>query len=186
MPDRTPLHQITYPLGRDRADIRTLQTMAEDVDRELGELHALNDAEQGKLISPVAANWTPVFAGGWVIGNALVTADYYALSALVTCRMKITAIAAPTTAWGTGFPTFTLPFPSYSDSSCLVRFSSSGVRYILGLAFAAGSSVVTVYAGGTAGGNSAGVGQYPVSQGVGTSAWIAGNIMYGSFSYRRV
>lgn len=184
MPDRTPLHQITYPLGRDRADIRTLQTMAEDVDRELGELHGLNDAEQGKLIIPESGSWVPTFAGGWVIGSATVNAEYYALAGLVFCRMLITG--ASNTNWGTGFPTFTVPFPVYSVRAALMRFSSAGTRYVLGISFAAGSPTVTVYMGGTGGNSSAGVGQYPVSQGTGSAAWAGGNLMYGSFYYRRV
>jgi hypothetical protein len=183
MPDQTPLHQITYPLGTDRADIRVLETMAGDVDRELGLLDDLNDAAQAPLITPAAGIWTPTFAGGWVIGNATVKAEYYTLSSLVTCRFVITAVAGSTTVWGTSYPTFTLPFPSYSASSSICRHSVSGVRYILVLSLAAGSNLATVSSGAALG---QGVGKYPAYQSTGTSAWASGNNMYGTFSYRRV
>jgi hypothetical protein len=184
MPEQTPLHQITYPLGTDRADIRVLETMAGDVDRELGELHGLNDAAQGKLITPESATWTPTFGGGFIIGNASIVAEYYAVSGLVRCYIRITSAASgPTTNWGTSYPTFTLPFTPYSTSTSLLRFSS-GSRFILGVVLSAGSPSATVYAPNT--GATAGVAQYPAYQSTGAAPWATNNIMYGSFSYRRV
>jgi len=185
MPDQTPLHQITYPLGTDRADIRVLETMARDVDRELGQLHDLNDATQGQLITPTEGTWTPTFGGGWIIGNATVKAQYNTFSSLVVCRFTVTGVASPTTSWGTSFPSFTLPFPVASAGSSLARFSASGQRWVIGLLFAAGASQVTLYGGGVGGGSSAGVIQQPVYQTVGTPAWASGNLVYGQFYYRR-